>query len=269
MQNRSVRTTVSVASLLAGVSLWLGPTPAHAFSVTVDPSNWRASTSAGLSEDPSLQDAYSPGSLPVIINNPGNAGASAGVTITGFPAIAVAASSANNDTFASASGNLTFFFELVANPDYGGTATGIPILLDGTSSQSLKGSAGGDSTSVGMTIEALTSSTQGSTFDLDTSNKGVFTGDFDIASGVEYEVDMFAYVSAHGASSGAAAIDPMLTVDPNFFDGNDLNFIFSNGISNGVSSTPLPAALPLFAGGLGVMGLLARRRKRKAAAIAA
>lgn len=30
-------------------------------------------------------------------------------------------------------------------------------------------------------------------------------------------------------------------------------------------ATPLPAALPLFAGGLGVIGLLARRRKRKAA----
>jgi hypothetical protein len=30
-------------------------------------------------------------------------------------------------------------------------------------------------------------------------------------------------------------------------------------------TTPLPAALPLFAGGMGVIGLLARRRKRKAA----
>ena len=35
-----------------------------------------------------------------------------------------------------------------------------------------------------------------------------------------------------------------------------------------LSSTPLPAALPLFAGGLGLVGLLACRRKRKAAAAA-
>lgn len=32
-----------------------------------------------------------------------------------------------------------------------------------------------------------------------------------------------------------------------------------------VSATPIPAALPLLAGGLGMLGLLARRRKRKAA----
>jgi hypothetical protein len=35
------------------------------------------------------------------------------------------------------------------------------------------------------------------------------------------------------------------------------------------TTTPLPAALPLFAGGLGVIGFLAGRRKRKAAAVAA
>jgi hypothetical protein len=36
-----------------------------------------------------------------------------------------------------------------------------------------------------------------------------------------------------------------------------------------VSATPLPAALPLFAGGLGALGLLNWRKKRKAAALAA
>ena len=38
--------------------------------------------------------------------------------------------------------------------------------------------------------------------------------------------------------------------------------------SASASATPLPAALPLFAGGLGLIGLLARRRKRKAQAVA-
>jgi hypothetical protein len=36
--------------------------------------------------------------------------------------------------------------------------------------------------------------------------------------------------------------------------------------SPGVATTPLPAALPLFATGLGAMGLLGWRRKRKSAA---
>jgi hypothetical protein len=38
---------------------------------------------------------------------------------------------------------------------------------------------------------------------------------------------------------------------------------------NAVSQTPLSAALPLFAGGLGLVGLLAWRKRQKAAAIAA
>ena len=39
--------------------------------------------------------------------------------------------------------------------------------------------------------------------------------------------------------------------------------------SQNAGETPLPAALPLFAGGLGMMGFLAARRKRKVAALAA
>jgi hypothetical protein len=45
--------------------------------------------------------------------------------------------------------------------------------------------------------------------------------------------------------------------------------LLDNVSVNEVSATPLPAALPLFAGGLGALGLLNWRRKRKAAALAA
>ncbi len=36
-------------------------------------------------------------------------------------------------------------------------------------------------------------------------------------------------------------------------------------VQSDVETTPLPAALPLFAGGLGVIGLMARRRKKRPA----
>jgi hypothetical protein len=50
-----------------------------------------------------------------------------------------------------------------------------------------------------------------------------------------------------------------------FAVGNDLGQFLLDDVSvvrQSESVTPLPAALPLFAGGLGVVGLLARRRKR-------
>jgi plastocyanin len=44
------------------------------------------------------------------------------------------------------------------------------------------------------------------------------------------------------------------------------NYEDYSNIIDVVATTPIPAAFPLFASGLGVVGLLARRRKRKAAA---
>jgi hypothetical protein len=66
-----------------------------------------------------------------------------------------------------------------------------------------------------------------------------------------------------------AAIDGAFTGDP--FGcaaaSNNCNQFTLDDLT--VSSTPLPGALPLFASGLGVMGFLAKRRKRKTAAQAA
>lgn len=53
--------------------------------------------------------------------------------------------------------------------------------------------------------------------------------------------------------------------DPNFLHFDDVSV---NQIGGG-DTTPLPAALPLFATGLGALGLLGWRRKKKAAALAA
>jgi hypothetical protein len=62
--------------------------------------------------------------------------------------------------------------------------------------------------------------------------------------------------------NGIAIYTPALISQP----GND----FNSGLEityNFVSDTPLPAALPLFATGLGALGLLGWRRKRKAQAV--
>jgi hypothetical protein len=53
-------------------------------------------------------------------------------------------------------------------------------------------------------------------------------------------------------------------------NGDDFYGIDAISFNAPISATPLPAALPLFAGGLGAMGFVAKRRKRKnGAAIAA
>jgi hypothetical protein len=63
-----------------------------------------------------------------------------------------------------------------------------------------------------------------------------------------------------GIEASLASTNSMITASNAYFDNIDIT----------LSQTPLPAALPLFATGLGVMGWLGRRRKRKnTAAVAA
>jgi hypothetical protein len=49
-----------------------------------------------------------------------------------------------------------------------------------------------------------------------------------------------------------------------FFTGAPNPVITGQSVVSAVAATPLPAALPLFAGGLGLLGLVAGRRRRKA-----
>ena len=64
--------------------------------------------------------------------------------------------------------------------------------------------------------------------------------------------------------SGTNVLSAVLTYNDNTFEGTNVQV---SGTADAlVSTTPIPAALPLFAGGLGLMGFFARRKKRHAAA---
>jgi type VI secretion system secreted protein VgrG len=73
-----------------------------------------------------------------------------------------------------------------------------------------------------------------------------------------------------GATIGcgrAIALNAAVTMDTNTISNecgtSDFGSLGFSGGPNGINATPLPAALPLFATGLGAMGLLGWRRKRK------
>ena len=88
------------------------------------------------------------------------------------------------------------------------------------------------------------------------------SGPINLFENTDYTI-LLRVIAQGGVGTGSASIDPWFFAP--LSDGGQ--FIFSPGITafDG-SATPLPAALPLFAGGLGLMGFLARRKKRNVAA---
>jgi hypothetical protein len=80
------------------------------------------------------------------------------------------------------------------------------------------------------------------------------------------------YLGGNSSANGIG-FGPDNTPGPFFFSigtGTDNNLYYDvTWTAEVVTATPLPAALPLFAGGLGVIGLIGRRRKRKASAAVA
>ncbi len=85
--------------------------------------------------------------------------------------------------------------------------------------------------------------------------------------GPQYEVYMTAYASAYslnGSASDTAVIDPTITIDPEY--AADYEIIYSPGLLEGVSSTPLPSTWTMLLAGFVGLGLFAYRGSKKNAA---
>jgi hypothetical protein len=98
------------------------------------------------------------------------------------------------------------------------------------------------------------------------SNPTLVNGVYPISANPPCDQDGCHYVSYAG--QGFASGDPINNPfqDPISLQSYDPLVSGTITITDALTATPLPAAFPLFAGGLGVIGLLARRRKRKNAA---
>jgi len=102
----------------------------------------------------------------------------------------------------------------------------------------------------------------------------VFTGTFagPTTGTITHDDGIGLYDAANNLVTGLAAAAPTTAITTSFSISGGaftLYYVSANGLPSVLdveaSTTPLPAALPLFAGGLGVVGLLARRKKRKVA----
>jgi hypothetical protein len=83
------------------------------------------------------------------------------------------------------------------------------------------------------------------------------------------QTDCIVWAGAPDTPTGSVLKEALLsdgnTVDITFYNAQDWSITpeVALGVNDPPAPTPLPAALPLFAGGLGLIGLIARRRKRK------
>ncbi len=83
------------------------------------------------------------------------------------------------------------------------------------------------------------------------------------------DTDCIVWKGASDTPTGSVILAATLSngniIDVDFYNAQDWSI--SPTISFDLTPTPLPGALPLFAGGLGVVGLITQRRKRKVAAV--
>jgi hypothetical protein len=163
-----------------------------------------------------------------------------GTNLTGTPASVSDSANPSIYEFTWGGGDLTIQETLGNN----GIKNNINIEL-GLSSDTLNSNETLSSAIASVTIPYQSGPTTTGTYVLD---------DYNLAAGT-YVLDT--YLGSCGA--GQSCSDNDTSTDP----------VYAVGFSAILSTTPLPATLPLFAGGLGALGLLGRRRNRKIGAVTA
>ena len=144
------------------------------------------------------------------------------------------------------------------------SVSGTPTFFDGYGGEAILTITGDGQTLVDREIGGLVDRTQKQnvSVSIDQTNLLVTNLAYDVTMVVGAGADIaFSTSSNMTGLSASASIDPSFQLGPSAPSGYSI--VFSDGIGDTPSATPLPATLPLFAGGLGMIGLLTRRKKQK------
>ena len=97
------------------------------------------------------------------------------------------------------------------------------------------------------------------------ATSGTYSNSFDLTLAATYNP---AFITNNGGTVGSAEAVLIAGLDSGLAYVNIHDAVFPSGEIRGQLETPLPATLPLLASGLGALGMLGWRRKRKAQAVA-
>jgi hypothetical protein len=185
------------------------------------------------------------------------------------------------EAIAKAAVTLVYNFEIV-----GPQTIQVPVLVQGNGNYAVTGNFASSGNYIGfarLLIDGNSQNVFDQTIEVDggipggpsviTTQSASFSvdKDFDFLANTPYEVFMqietSAVVNLTDISNlvSTASIDPSFQIDPSV---SGYSIVFSDGIGGAAAATPLPATLPLFAGGLGFVGYLARRKRSMRSALA-
>jgi hypothetical protein len=141
------------------------------------------------------------------------------------------------------------------------------------STSSVSGPSGGEytnATSATFSSGPLTATLTGTNEVLDNTNSPGYVG-FAQFPEVSVEATINSVFQSYNLATALALTTGTPNVAADTYTTSAGNLVFGDitALNFEATVTPLPAALPLFAGGLGLMALIANRRKRKATAITA